>query len=237
MQEMQNVDMNNQPPQPDQPMSIATAQEKEKMSKKQIIGMSILSIVAVAGVIFGVYGMNSQNQEIEKLKVQVAEATTGQKTELETDKITITSPDGTTTEITDSAAIANSEDYVYVGEWGIKIKIPENLSEVSYIYNNGHFGSLCLTGAKYDGQQYGPEFLNIFNNYLGCITRVANYQNTIDDREYNSDYAVYKDGDYYWVYQGPQAFFSENESEQQWEYESSQLIKEMLENSNNYSKI
>lgn len=48
--------------------------EKTKMSKKQIVGLTILSLIAVGGVLFGVFGMNSQNEQIAQLKGQVSDA-------------------------------------------------------------------------------------------------------------------------------------------------------------------
>lgn len=69
--------------------SPVTTDTKEKMSKKQIIGMTVLSIIAIAGVLFGLFGMsdsNNKNQKIEELKAQVAEVIEG-KTEIDIDQI------------------------------------------------------------------------------------------------------------------------------------------------------
>lgn len=84
--------------------------EKTKMSKKQVIGLVVLSLIAVGGVLFGIYGMNSQNEQIAQLTVRATDAE-GKVAELETDKITIAGPDGTT-EITDSAAVLNFQNPV-----------------------------------------------------------------------------------------------------------------------------
>ena len=76
------------------------AGEKNKMSKKQIVGLVVLSLIAIGGVLFGVYGMNSQNDQIAQLTIRATDAE-GKVAQLETEKITITDPDGGTTEITE----------------------------------------------------------------------------------------------------------------------------------------
>ena len=93
--------------------------EKSKISKKQIVGLVVLSLIAIGGVLFGVYGMNSQNEQIAQLTVRATDAE-GKVAQLETEKITITDPDGGTTEITDSVLSyqnpvikASSSDQVY----------------------------------------------------------------------------------------------------------------------------
>lgn len=89
--------------------------KKDKMSKKQIVGLVVLSLIAVGGVLFGVYGMNSQNSQIEELKVRATNAE-GKVAELETEKITVTEPSGVTTEITDSAKVSNSRTPVIISK-------------------------------------------------------------------------------------------------------------------------
>lgn len=76
-------------------------EEKNKMSKKQIIGLVILSLIAIGGVLFGVYGMNSQNDQIAQLTTRAEDAE--EKVEaLEANKVTIVDPDENTVEISDS---------------------------------------------------------------------------------------------------------------------------------------
>lgn len=76
-------------------------EEKSKMSKKQIVGLVVMCLIAIGGVLFGVYGMNSQNEQIAQLTVRATDAE-GKVAELETNKITITDPNGGTAEIVDS---------------------------------------------------------------------------------------------------------------------------------------
>lgn len=67
--------------------------QKDKMSKKQIIGLVVLSLIAVGGVLFGVYGMNSQNEQIAELTAKVSDAEE-KAAAIETEKIEIAEPEG-----------------------------------------------------------------------------------------------------------------------------------------------
>ena len=81
--------------------------EGDKMSKKSIIGMTILTVVALAGVAFGIWGISEKNRAENDLAVKITEAT-GKVTDFVTDKITSVSEDGTVTEIMD--AVAGNDD-------------------------------------------------------------------------------------------------------------------------------
>ena len=89
------------------------------------------------------------------MKVQIKEAD-GTITAVEAPEIKTTTDSGTTITIADSAASnENPKDYIYIGAWGVKIKIPENLKGISYIYNNHTHLSLCVNGTA-NGGQYAP---------------------------------------------------------------------------------
>lgn len=69
---------------------IVVSENKKKIQKGTIIGMSALGILAIAGIAFGVYGMVSRKQRISDLEAQIANCATN------TDKVTtVTCPDGT----------------------------------------------------------------------------------------------------------------------------------------------
>ena len=91
------------------PVQAIDAEPKEKMSKKQVIGLVVMSLIALGGVLFGVYGMNSQNEKISELTVRATDAE-GKVAELETNKITITDPESGTVEIVDSAPIVENQN-------------------------------------------------------------------------------------------------------------------------------
>ena len=96
------------------------------------IATVVACAVAVCGIGFGIYGMVQGSQKnISDLKVQIKEED-GTVTTIETPKIETSAENGTTVTIADSAVrYENPKDYIYVGEWGVKIKIPDGL----YIYD------------------------------------------------------------------------------------------------------
>ncbi len=215
----------------------STADKTPKTSKGLLVATIIFAVIAIAGIAAAIYFFIDANNKATtnadlRAKLDLVKMETGAE-------LVEKEENGTTVTVVETVnSVSDPEDYVFVGEWGIKIKIPDNLSEVSYIYNNNRSGSLCLTGAKYDGQQYGPEFLDITKNELGCVMRVYEkdtdyYQGLIPGPEA----AIISEGEYYWVYTGPQSVYSVTESEQQWEVESVELIRDMLKNKDNYSKI
>ena len=85
---------------------------KQKKMGSAIL-MAVLVILALGGVAFGAFAMVTsgseiakKDDEISKLKVQVGQAD-GTKAELETETITITNPDGSTTEIAGGGVTSN----------------------------------------------------------------------------------------------------------------------------------
>jgi len=201
----------------------------------------IMSILALGGVGFGIYEMlqnSDKDRQISELKVQVENNNTA---DLKTPGIATTTEDNATAAsepTTPVTASENTQEYIYVGAWGLKIKIPQDLMGVSYSYHFQTKDALCVSGTK-GGGQYGPEFADINKNKLGCISRGTG-DNYIEgespwwDDPKQAQFSL--DGYYYWV-QGPQAVYTQNESERQWEIDSVQLIKEILSNPDNYSKI
>lgn len=187
---------------------------------------AVACVAAVCGIGFGVYGMvqGSQKNSVSDLKIQVkgdnGEVTTVEAPEIET------VANGTTVTITNpTTASASSKEYIYVGEWGVKIKIPENLKGVSYIYNNYDHYTLCVDGVA-NGGQYAPAFADITSNTggLGCLAQYFGSELT----ETQKQAAVYSSGDSYLIYSHPQAVHSNSEDEINWEAESANLVQKML---------
>ncbi len=218
------------------------------------IATAIASVIAVCGIGFGVYGMVQSSQkdnQISDLKVQIKNED-GSVTTIETPKIeTTTENGGTTVTITDSTVSAeNTEDYIYVGEWGLKIKKPETLVYTDYKFDNEVFGSNSEPGefvyeyVEVRGVVSGTD-MNLAGEYLryadsvGCynakITRVAKTISDNDKGRYGTE--VFSDNSYYYMYQHGQAACSNSDELTPIEESSNLLIIEMLSNSDNYSKI
>ena len=203
-------------------------ENKQKSGNGLKIATVIACAVAVCGIGFGVYGMMQSSQkdsQISDLKVQIKEDD-GTITTIETPEIETTTNNETTVTITDSTmSKENTKDYIYIGECGVKIKIPENLKGISYIYDNHSRLSLCVNGIA-NGCQYAPEFADIHKNTdgLGCIMQYFDSELTEEQKQT----ASFSNDDFYLVYSHPQAVYSVDKDEQNWEVESTNLIQEML---------
>ena len=181
----------------------------------------VLIILAVAGIGFGGFELwqNMQkNTEIDSYKNQIA------LKDEEISKLNLQKTESDNPTISPEQQ-PSSNDYIYVGEWGVKIKIPENLKGISYIYDNHSHLSLCVNGIA-NGGQYAPEFADIYKNVdgLGCITQYASGELAEEQKQG----ASFSNGDLYLIYSHPQAVYSIDKDEQNWEAESANLIQEML---------
>ena len=204
--------------------------EKQKKSKGMLIGLVSCTALASVGIGFGIYAM-MQNQtketQISDLKVQI-ENNDGTTTVIDTPKVETTEKDGTTVTIVDSPKREeNTEEYIWIGAWGLKIKIPSLLKGVAYTFNN--YGDLCVSGVKYvEGMQYAPEFAMIDKNApgLACVSR---------DSQREETHVSF--GEHSYSITGSQAVFSTDEEEVNWEMNSRALVIEMLSSVENYSEI
>lgn len=219
----------------------APAPGKPKSSKGAIATIILLAILAIGGIAGAIYFyMDANNKATENAelsaKLDLIESETGVEVTEKEDE------DGNTTTVVEVVnSIPNAEKYIFVNSWNIKIRIPDGLLAVSYIYDASNGSSLSVSGTDCrDGIrcQVIPSFAKILGTDgqvpLGVIVRH-------DDVNYPDDYMLGKkvgeiDGWSYY-YAGPQAVFSTNPEEAEWESDSVNLIREMLTDINNYSKI
>lgn len=207
------------------------------------IATVVASIIAICGIGFGVYGMmqsSNKDGQISDLKVQIANSD-GTVTTIETPKVETTTNDGTVVTITDSATKdINAGDYIYVGEWGVKFKIPDNLENIEYSYKayslvsemwgfvpreNIYRSSLCVTGSTSNSDGNKPTFVG-----LGKMSVCISKNNGAASEDEDAPWPLkVPSGEYY--IQGPQAVMGE-EWEWDWEAESLEAIKEMLSTEN-----
>lgn len=212
--------------------------------KKPYVVTIVILIVLLLGVMgFGVYEvlMNLRledeiaeiRQENENLSVEMQGEQEKTETEDETEQVE------EKTEATEEA----SEDYIYVGQWGIKIKVPEELKNISYNFTGSDVlyvsGVVCGNGRC----QYVPQFLKNSaerGTGLGALSRVPKdqaYPETIKIGEYaKSNWlergygkVVYIEDDYFYAYEKANGLWGP-ESEWEWEKESTNLVEEMLKN-------
>ena len=180
----------------------------ESKQKKMMIGLAALVIVAIGGVVFGIVAMVNQNNATLELANQIV--TSGGHENLV------------------------DEEFIYLKDWNMKIKIASGLTNVSFDYDEDEYSSVLIWGAKKDnGANYTPDFAKQSKNgnALGIITRVPRYERAAAGR------LIWYDDFYNYYYQGPTTEPEASESEMSWWVESYLLIKEMLTNADNYVKF
>ena len=190
-----------------------------------VLAVVLLLIIAAGGVGFGVWAMMDSNAQKDALNSQIS-TLKKQNSELQSDL--------------DNSDV-DTADYIYVGEWGLKFKIPENLTNVSYrVHNwdeaNSAGTGLCVSGATTGHGDSAPTFLNPsaenYNNYLRvCLNK--NTRSTSEEEGGFMNETVPAD-QFYIV--GPQAIIGDG-TDSDWETESADAIRIMLEDENNRSAI
>lgn len=108
------------------PIAPVTENNKQNGGNGLKIATAIACIVAVCGIGFGVYSMMQSSQKDN----QVSDL----QKQINTLNDELSSNNNSSTDETTSNSSAtnnNPKDYLYIGEWGVKIKIPDGL----YIYD------------------------------------------------------------------------------------------------------
>lgn len=209
----------------------------KKKGKGAVFGMILLGILAVGGISFGIWEMLEVNTQKEQLNSQIntlkqqnnelqdklEDATSGPTTDIDLDIDTETSS-------------ADTTDYIYVAEWGLKIKIPENLTVTGYEYAmSAGYTSLELWGNTKDGQ-YFPDFANTEKNQ-SCLGSISRYARGAEIPMASSLSLVFSSGQFDYYYNHPQSTFSVDENERTWEVESVDAVEQMLSAPGSYLKI
>lgn len=200
--------------------------------------VGVLGFLSVFGLVLGGYEMFQHirtQEEINKLKAEAVEkdkmisnlgAQLGNQVN-ESNRPGYQKPNNEGDNNTNNTA--TSEDgYIYIGEWGVKFKIPEGLTSVSYTYNyyDSEQSWVCATG-KPTSTESTPEFSilsNVGTTGLGCISRFS--ESYVKD---NERFPSYNPGEeYYYAISGPQAVYSTDKTEQELEVETVTLIEKLF---------
>jgi len=227
-----------------------------KTGKGMMIGMIACAVLAVGGIGFGVYEMtqaNSAKQQISDLRVEIKNQD-GTTTTLETDKIEV-KDDTKTVVISDSAVAVNAKEYIYIGEWGIKVKIPDTVKNVGFLYNtDGDYSSLYVSARVTEDNTENPAFNDNFSDMYynsggqGAIGIIRNpHKCAMGEIDVEGDPGSGVDcpiiltnsfGKEIGIrYSHPQAIYSLSEEQKEWELKAVGAIQEMLSNPDNYSAI
>lgn len=105
-----------------------------KPKNKLTLPLILVSILALAGLGFGVYeyiDSGNKSVKISELSAKLDLIKTETNTELVTKE-----EDGVERTYVEPAETIATEDYIYIGEWGIKIKKPEDTQYIQYSLNN-----------------------------------------------------------------------------------------------------
>lgn len=104
-----------------------------KSGKGMMIGMICFALLAASGIAFGVWAMLDGNQKAEKLNAQITEL----NNQLSESNYVTEEQEGS---IGSEGEGVETSDYVYIGEWGLKIAKPENWRDViaGYSFSNDY---------------------------------------------------------------------------------------------------
>lgn len=215
---------------------VVSEEPKKKAKVNFVVCIVCLALMAIAGVAFGAYAMIAKDRAVAEASENCggerpAPVPGNEPEETPEDLLDETKPEKS------AQGISNPEDYIIIGEWGVKIKIPDNLISVSYRYNVGAgYTSLEVLGVKRGGQ-YFPEFANptMNSSSLGIVWRTN--EDTRNSEMGEGEAPVLKLDGYNYFYAHPQDVYSTDEDEKQWEVESVELIQEMLDAPSSYSRI
>ena len=140
-----NNAVNQQSFEPSTASNVVGTNSEKASSKGKTVALIITSLLAIAGLSFSGYefyaneiAKKKTSETASDLKVEIANSD-GTTTSLETDKISINSDTKTVT-ITDSdAKVENPGEYIYVGAWGLKVKLPEGLYNIQFEFIRGAY--------------------------------------------------------------------------------------------------
>lgn len=200
-----------------------------------ILGLVLLAIIAVGGIGFGVWAYMDGSAQRDALNEQINDL----KNKLNNSDDTIINID------TDGEEI-NTAEYIYLGDWNIKLEIGSELE----LFNLTHYDSenrdvyamiavypdqIGAISDKYDAAiDNGDSFPT---NFI-VRSKDATYNAwNVSDPEYTLE-PIYNDGEYnYFVYRSSGSILVNMENEADGIMEAAGDMAEILNNAVNYSKI
>ena len=204
------------------PKAIALKSLKKMTTMSLVFGvlMVIFLVLSIIGLVFGM----SQGDKIITLEQTVAAKNKIIKAVEETTGVSnINKPE-------DVPVYKATTGYIYLTDWRIKIKIPDNLTSVSYILNSYAFRNSICFNAVQKGTQYKPSFADPGKNLgrQGCLSRIPVTDGDFDATSgirFGTKVFTYKDYNYFYV---DPVIFSTDGAEQGLENTANQLIRNML---------
>ena len=210
---------------------------KKERKTGWILAIILLLLIAAGGVGFGVWMWMDGNAQKEALNNQISDlqqTNNNLMAQLDNANSTV-SVDADGNEV-------NTADYIYVGEWGLKIKIPEDLVSVNYAvgFEDGTQMVKIAGVSKPDGSGWVlPDFADISKNVSG-LGMVARYPKGAEMPATSGPQLIFSDDEYDYYYYHRQIAYSvdiNDESNLDWETKTIDVITEMLTSAENYSSI
>lgn len=200
----------------------------KKEGKGMMIGMICCSILAIAGIGFGIYEMtqaNQSKQQISDLKVEIKNSD-GSTTTLETDKIEV--KEDTKTVIVPEVPAALStyssiqDNYLYLFDWGVKVKLSSETGNVTGILWDNIRGSYGI---------YGGDDVEPYNPSVSPLSLKRSKKTDVAPQALQYDKVVYEDDEYYYIASEPNGMPTSQQAA--WDF----IRNNDLLNSENWSKI
>lgn len=206
----------------------AKAEEEEKQSPGRLALAIIPSVVALVCLVFGIWAvfmMMTKDSELTAAQQDLASKTAIiEEIERQTGN--------TLSNAGDVSAVAAVDGYIYIQGWGIKLKIPEELSQVSYVLNQSEPQTICFNAMQ--AGEAVPAYADIAQNRggMGCLRRLSTELGEVDEAGNKYGEKVYSADGYNYFYLAPAGYFSWDEAAQREEGVVVRLIKEMVSGGN-----
>ena len=191
----------------------------KKKSHAALLGMICLAILAAGGIGFGVWAMLDSNQQTARLNDRI--------TELQAQLAEQTISNDVNMNNGNENAVSNTGEYIYVGEWGIKLAKPVGVKYVDYEYNSFNDSLVVYTTSKEVSEfqeDANGSFIN--NEYEIILERheAGTYEEQAESEVATPKYYCTFDGyDYYGIISGVG--------------DGSAALVEFFSNPDNYSSI
>ncbi len=251
---MENEPLINEEIAQNSPALDSTEKQRSKSKNSSKIAMIILAVLATAGLGFGVYEYLQNGDKSAKIaeltaKLDLIKTETGTElVEKVEDGVERTYVEPTTT--TETVA---TKDYIYIGEWGIKIKIPETLKNINYTYNRhindtDNYGGSFYVSARLkddpvdvtDGSaDFGDMYFNSGLAAIGIYPDPNQCSNAWEAPDTKCEITVVSsEGNTLGIrVSGSQTAYSADESQREWESKARTAIIQFLSDPSNYSAI
>jgi len=207
---------------------LAAQQARMNQPKKNtgLVAVAVLmGVLALVGLGVAGYLFLNKTEQDKKLATQESELSAAQQKVAELEE-----------EIENNSG----KGFIYLEEFGIKIKVKDTLEKISYVYddNFNYRPTICFNAVS-AGTVTSPGFANVRLNPggMGCLMRVA-IEEGDNDAENGKSFGekVLSVGKYNYFYVAPQAVFATDEAEKGLEVAAVQALKLMLTDKNGVSE-